>query len=206
MEPPFWIRLLRLTSSLGGFLYFARILVRRAIEILDRVKYFNYHGFMKCEQEVTQKIRSFNRYYTNIIGLLDRHYLDSPFSLTEGRVLYEMYHTEDCTAKKIRANITIDEGYLSRIIDRFIRQGFIKKSPSPDDRRLYIIVLTEKGKREFLKLNDNSDKLICSIIAKLSQTEREELVDMMGRLREMLSKGGVSNPEGIYADTGVTST
>ena len=65
---------------------------------------------MRQKQEQIAKIRSFNRFYTNIIGLLDQHFLDSPFSLTEGRVLYEICNTEDCSAKKIRESIVIDEG------------------------------------------------------------------------------------------------
>jgi hypothetical protein len=90
-------------------------------------------------QEFIEKIRSFNRFFTNIIGLLNRHFLDGPFSLTEGRVLYEIYHTGDCSAKKIRANIVIDEGYLSRIIDtRILRRQINEKENgrqmTPGDR------------------------------------------------------------------------
>src|SRR5919106_2675364 len=104
---------------------------------------------MRQNQESIDRIRSFNRFYTNIIGLLDQHFLDSPFSLTEGRVLYEICNTEDCSAKKIRESIIIDEGYLSRILDDFVKRGLIKKTPSPTDGRLRIIVPTERGKREF---------------------------------------------------------
>ena len=96
---------------------------------------------MTQTQLFIEKIRSFNRFYTNIIGLLDQHFLDTPFSLTEGRVLYEIRHMEECSAKKIRENINIDEGYLSRIIDKFIKKGLITKTPSRDDKRLHIIVL-----------------------------------------------------------------
>ena len=60
---------------------------------------------MTQDQEVIDKIRAFNRFYTNIIGLLDQHFLDSPFSLTEGRVLYEICNTENCSAKKIRDTV-----------------------------------------------------------------------------------------------------
>src|SRR5215510_11861434 len=115
---------------------------------------------MEHDQELIDKIRSFNRFYTNIIGLLDRHFLDTPFSLTEGRVLYEISHAELCTAKKIRSNIDIDEGYLSRIIDKFIQKGLVKKTPTLEDKRLHLILLTERGQREFSKLNDNSNKSI----------------------------------------------
>src|SRR5215510_11983649 len=123
---------------------------------------------MLPDQDLINKIRSFNRFYTNIIGLLNRHFLDTSFSLTEGRVLYEIGHTEGCTAKKIRSNIDIDEGYLSRIIDKFIQKGLVKKTPAQDDRRLHLILLTERGQREFSKLNGNSNKTISQMIEKLS--------------------------------------
>ena len=143
---------------------------------------------MKRDQELIEQIRGFNRFYTNIIGLLDQHLLDSPFSLTEGRVLYEIRHTEDCSAKKIREKIGIDEGYLSRILDIFRKKGLITKAPSSEDRRLHIIKLTEKGRKEFASLNDHSDKLISRIIEKLSEEEREELVSMTERIRHLLSR------------------
>ena len=143
---------------------------------------------MKRDQEVIEQIRSFNRFYTGVIGLLDQHFLDSPFSLTEGRVLYEIRHTEDCSAKKIREKIGIDEGYLSRILDTFRKKGVITKSPSSEDGRLHIINLTEKGRREFASLNDHSNKLISRLIEKLSEEEREELVRMTERIRHLLSR------------------
>jgi len=143
---------------------------------------------MTQTHELIEKVRSFNRFYTNIIGLLDQHFLDTPFSLTEGRVLYEIRHTEECSAKKIRENITIDEGYLSRIIDKFIKNGLITKAPSPKDRRLHIILLTKRGQDEFSKLNENSNRLISQITEKLSENEREELIGMMEGIHELLSR------------------
>lgn len=142
---------------------------------------------MEENQDIIDKVREFNRFYTNVIGLLDRHFLDTPFSLTEGRVLYEISHTELCTAKKIRSNIDIDEGYLSRIIDKFIEKGLVRKTPAAEDRRLHLVVLTEKGKREFSKLNDNSNQQISELLNKLSESERSELVGMMDRIRVLLS-------------------
>jgi DNA-binding MarR family transcriptional regulator len=143
---------------------------------------------MTRDQESIEKIRSFNRFYTNIIGLLDQHFLDTPFSLTEGRVLYEIHHIDESSAKKIRENIDIDEGYLSRIIDKFIKKGLITKNPSPNDRRLHIIVLTKKGQEEFSRMNENSNRLISQITEKLSEQENADLVRMMGRIQELLTK------------------
>jgi DNA-binding MarR family transcriptional regulator len=143
---------------------------------------------MKSNQELIERIRSFNRFYTNIIGLLDQHFLDSPFSLTKGRVLYEICNTEECSAKTIRESIVIDEGYLSRILDSFSKRGLIKKTPSSKDGRLRIIIPTEKGKREFAKLNDNSNLLIAQMIEKLSEEEQADLLSKMEGIRIVLEK------------------
>ncbi len=143
---------------------------------------------MTQTQEFIAKIRNFNRFYTNIIGLLEQRFLDRPYSLTEGRVLYEISHIEECTAKKIRENIVIDEGYLSRIIDKFIQQGLVRKTQSSQDRRLYIIVLTEKGRKEFQKLNKNSNQSISQLIEKLSEQQTAELVGMMERIQKLLER------------------
>lgn len=143
---------------------------------------------MKQKPELIDQIRSFNRFYTNIIGLLDQHFLDSPFSLTEGRVLYEICNTQDCSAKKIRQSMVIDEGYLSRILDNFAKRGLIEKTPSSRDGRLRIIVPTEKGKREFARLNDNSNLLIFQMIEKLSEEEQADLLSKMEGIRTLLEK------------------
>lgn len=139
-------------------------------------------------REIIEKIRSFNRFYTNVIGLLDQHFLDTPFSLTEGRVLYEINTIENCSARRIRENIGIDEGYLSRIIDKFIKQGLVTKAPSAEDRRRHIIVPTQRGRKVFLKLNENQNRLIAQLIEKLSEQEHRELVSMMERIQALLVK------------------
>jgi DNA-binding MarR family transcriptional regulator len=120
--------------------------------------------------------------------LLDQHFLDSPFSLTEGRVLYEICNTEDCSAKKIRENILIDEGYLSRILDNFVKRGLVQKYRSESDGRLWLIVPTEKGKREFTSLNDHSNQLISQMIETLSQAERAKLLSHMEGMRALLEQ------------------
>lgn len=144
---------------------------------------------MQSNPELIHQIRSFNRFYTNVIGLLDQHFLDSPFSLTEGRVLYEICNTGECSAKKIRESIVIDEGYLSRILDSFAKRGLIKKVASAKDGRLRMIVPTEKGKKEFAKINDNSNVLISQLIEKLSEEEREDLLNKMEGIRALLEGG-----------------
>ena len=103
-------------------------------------------------------------------------------------MLYEICSTEECSAKKIRESLVIDEGYLSRILDSFARRGLVEKTRSAKDGRLRIIVPTEKGKREFGHLNENSNLLIAQLIDKLSEAERRELLNNMDRIRVLLEK------------------
>lgn len=103
-------------------------------------------------------------------------------------MLYEICNTEECSAKKIRERIVIDEGYLSRILDSFSKRGLIKKTPSPTDRRLRIILPTEKGKNEFASLNENSNILISQMIEKLSHEEHGKLLNNMEGIRALLEK------------------
>ena len=133
-------------------------------------------------------VRRFSRFYTRELGLLQESLVHTRFSLTEGRVLYEICNTEDCTAKKIRESFVIDEGYLSRILDSFTKRGLIKKTPARNDGRLRIILPTEKGKKEFANLNDNSNKLVSEMIEKLSAEEREDLLNKMEAIRVLLTK------------------
>jgi len=85
--------------------------------------------------------------------------------------------------------IFLDKVQLSRIINKFRKQGLIKKNPSSKDKRLHIILLTKKGQKKFSKLNENSNKLTSQLIKKLSDEERENLVNMMEGIRELLGRG-----------------
>lgn len=133
-----------------------------------------------------EKIRDFTRFYTNVIGVVDSHILESPYSLPEARILYEISHTKNCMAKKIREVIEIDEGYLSRILDRFVKKSLITKSRSKNDERAYILKLTPKGKNEFAKLNSASQQSIRQIISNISEKNRNVMIANMGEIRNIL--------------------
>ena len=91
-------------------------------------------------------VRAFNRFYTRKLGVLDQHFMKSPFSLSEGRVLYELAHREDLAAKEIGIELGLDPGYLSRLIQNFDERGLITRKPLPSDRRQYQLSLTAKGR------------------------------------------------------------
>jgi len=144
---------------------------------------------MSDGQDAVSRIRGFNRFYTAFLGVLDRHFLESPFSLTEVRVLYEICHGSGCLARDIGESLRVDRGYMSRIIDSFIARGLVRKSPSPRDRRQHIITLTPKGRDVFGSLEARSEQSISQAIRALSRDEQIELMRHMERVQVLLTRG-----------------
>ena len=138
---------------------------------------------------VIREIRTFNRYYTNIIGVVDQHILNSAYSLTEVRILFEIYHNLNSSARLIKNFLQVDEGYLSRTLDKLVKQGLILRKQSKNDGRSFILSLTKKGEKEFLTLNERSEAAIELMIKHLSLDELSELVSIICRIQELLKKG-----------------
>ncbi|MGJ4957348.1 helix-turn-helix domain-containing GNAT family N-acetyltransferase [Bradyrhizobium sp. HKCCYLRH2015] len=124
-------------------------------------------------------IRAFNRFYTRKLGALDQHLLDSPFSLAEARVLYELAQYEAISAKEIGLSLGLDAGYLSRIVQSFDEQGLITRTPLPTDRRQQQLGLTAKGRQAYAKLDRSSQKEIAAMLAPLAPSVRDRLVGAM---------------------------
>lgn len=136
-----------------------------------------------------EKIRAFNRFYTHIIGVLDKHILDSDFSLTEARILYEIHHAEiPITARALKDFLRIDEGYMSRSVSRLVKLGLVKKQKNPNDGREYGLHLTEKGNQQFLALSQFSNTSVSQLIQHLDSQQQTELVSLMDRIQILLRK------------------
>src|SRR6266700_2247729 len=143
---------------------------------------------MSRKEQAIASIREFNRFYTNIIGIVNQHILESPYSLSEVRVLYEINYNHNCTAKSIKSILQIDEGYLSRIMEKFVKKILVKKIQSPDDGRVYILSLTAKGKKEFDRLNEAAELSIAEVVNRLPQNDLQDLMHMMTGIRRILSQ------------------
>ena len=90
---------------------------------------------MPSVQDSIDSIRRFNRFYTGQIGLLGKSYLDSPFTLVEVRVLYEVARRDALTAAEIAKALQLDAGYLSRMLLSFQKRGFLARKASKKDAR-----------------------------------------------------------------------
>jgi len=133
-----------------------------------------------------QLVRRFNRFYTKQIGLLREGYLESPFSLTQVRVLYELAHRETPTATELGKELGLDAGYLSRILRSFEKHGLILRTPSKSDGRQTLLALTEAGRRAFAPLQTRSHDQIGAMLGKLSTAEQARLLEAMRAIEQLL--------------------
>ncbi len=133
-----------------------------------------------------ENVRRFNRFYTRQIGVLNGGFLQSSFSLTEVRVLYEIAHRERTAASELIRDLGIDAGYLSRILRAFHRKGLVAKRTSSDDRRQIDLTLTVKGRREFGKLEMRQRVEVARILQPLGPKHRLRLLHAMGSIERLL--------------------
>jgi DNA-binding MarR family transcriptional regulator/N-acetylglutamate synthase-like GNAT family acetyltransferase len=130
-------------------------------------------------------VREFNRFYTNVLGLLREGLLDTPYSLTEARVIFELARADQTEAGQLRRWLDIDAGYLSRILARFEADGVVSRSRSAADARRQVIGLTTAGRAAFATLDALSAGQIRGLLAGLP-AGRASLVSAMASIREIL--------------------
>jgi DNA-binding MarR family transcriptional regulator/GNAT superfamily N-acetyltransferase len=132
-------------------------------------------------------VRRFNRFYTRAIGVLQEGWLNSSFSLTEARVLYELAHREKPTATVVCDSLELDPGYLSRILSAFEKRGLVEKTPSEDDGRQSLLALTDEGRRQFAPLEARTIQQVSGMLSKLSENEQHQLIGAMQTIEELLA-------------------
>jgi DNA-binding MarR family transcriptional regulator/GNAT superfamily N-acetyltransferase len=132
-------------------------------------------------------VRAFNRFYTRRIGVVRDGYLQTRFSLTEARVLYELAHSENLTASQIGAALDLDPGYLSRLLRRFEADGLLSRAPSTTDRRQQTLALTPAGRAAFAPLDERSREQTGAMLGGLPEPAQEAVVDGMRTIARLLS-------------------
>jgi DNA-binding MarR family transcriptional regulator/GNAT superfamily N-acetyltransferase len=131
-------------------------------------------------------VRRFNRFYTQQIGVLDEGVFQSEFSLSEARILYELAHRDDPTATDLARDLSIDPGYVSRILRKFHDRGLIDKRTPESDARQMILRLTPGGRKAFAPLDLRSAEQVGQMLSRLSQAEQDRLLDAMHTIQELL--------------------
>ena len=138
-------------------------------------------------------VRNFNRFYTRKVGLLRESVLQSRFSLSEVRVLYELAHRKTATAAELSRDLGLDPGYLSRILRRFAQQGLMSRRRSTSDGRQTRLTLTPKGGHAFAPLNKRQIDEVTSLLAELSDSDQDRVVAAMRTIETAFAPNGVAD-------------
>jgi DNA-binding MarR family transcriptional regulator/N-acetylglutamate synthase-like GNAT family acetyltransferase len=139
-------------------------------------------------QQRIAAVRRFNRFYTRQIGVLRKTYLDSPYSLGEMRVLYEIAQGEAVTAKEIGRALDLDAGYLSRVLRNFERRGLITRKASEKDARQSNLALTARGRQAFEPAEKRSQRDVADMLGKLAPRDQSHLVSAMQAIENLLGQ------------------
>lgn len=135
------------------------------------------------------EVRHFNRFITRQIGVLHEGLLDSPYTLTEARIIFELAQQRDnLTATDLSQELELDTGYLSRILARLEQQELIERVRSTVDSRQRLLHLTAKGEEAFRLLNNRSRDEVSAMLAKLPEKEQSRLLHAMNLIKRILSE------------------
>ncbi|MCH2393386.1 bifunctional helix-turn-helix transcriptional regulator/GNAT family N-acetyltransferase [Oceanibaculum sp.] len=139
-------------------------------------------------------IRRFSRFYTRRIGVLHEGLLGSPYSLTEGRIIYELAQHAPLTASDLGADLGLDAGYMSRVLKGLEDKGILARRPSPEDARRTLLSLTEEGQAAFAQLNARSHDEIGDLLDTLPEAARQRLVSSLETAETLLSGEALQPP------------
>lgn len=137
-----------------------------------------------------ETLRSFNRFYTRRIGVLQEGLLKTRFTLAQARVLFELGTRRSASASEISDELDLDLGYLSRILQDFSSQGLITRKKSDSDGRRALISLTATGRRQFNAIDQKSRKEVSALLDQLPGTSRDRLLAALRDAQHELSNEG----------------
>lgn len=144
--------------------------------------------------DMVAEVRGFNRFYTEVIGVLQAGLLDTPYSLTEARVLFELGTRSAADVSALRDLLDLDPGYLSRILTRFEADGLIFRERSAEDGRRQVVRLTDAGAQAYGMLDDRSAAEVRTMLAALTEEDRRRLVASMATIRGLLDPDDKPEP------------
>jgi DNA-binding MarR family transcriptional regulator/GNAT superfamily N-acetyltransferase len=149
----------------------------------------SHPAFAEIGDDEIEQIRAFNRFYTNRIGVLDRAFMDTPYTLTEARVLYELAAHGTTSASRLTEELSLDPAYLSRLLKSFTDTGLLETTRDPADGRGRLLQLTLRGRGVATDLAQRSRQRIAALLEPISEANRRDLGVAMASVQTLLSGG-----------------
>ena len=139
----------------------------------------------KLERQIGA-IRGFSRFYTRKLGIIEPKLLDSPWTLQEARIIYEIAERQSCTATDLVGALGLDAGFMSRTLQALQRRQIVARKPSRTDRRVTELALTARGRAAFADLDSRSRGVVATLLARLDASQRTAVVNAMTTIEQTL--------------------
>lgn len=140
--------------------------------------------------DMIDQVRAFNRFYTKQIGLVERSYLGSGLGLSELRVLYDLAQPDPPNARFLASDLGLDEGYLSRMLAKFVQNGWLERRPDPGDARKSLLKLTGDGTVQAALYADQARESLARILADVTAADQVRLTRAMSVIEQVMSGEG----------------
>ena len=149
---------------------------------------------MTTLDDQVRAMRAFNRFYTRQIGVLQEGLLQTPHSLSQARVIFELAQPTPRTASDLARDLSLDAGYLSRLLAGLEQDGLLDKVPDENDKRQRRLHLTEAGQAAYQMLDSRSSQEVAALLSTLHPDTRRELLGAMQQIERILSPAGQEGP------------
>src|SRR5258707_14698703 len=131
-------------------------------------------------------VRGFSRFYTRKLGIIEPKLLDSPWTLQEARIIYEIADRQSCTATNLVRALGLDAGFVSRTLQALQRRQIVARKPSRTDRRVTELALTARGRAAFADLDSRSRGVVATLLDRLDASQRTAVVNAMTTIEQTL--------------------
>ena len=133
-----------------------------------------------------EAVREFNRFYTRRIGVLHEGLLQTKFTVTESRLLWELAHHDGITATALARALDLDTGYLSRLLSGLKNRALVRSTRARADARHQQLSLTAAGRRAFAPLNARSQADVAALLATLTDAQQQLVLRSMASIEQLL--------------------
>jgi DNA-binding MarR family transcriptional regulator/GNAT superfamily N-acetyltransferase len=170
------------------------LLIQSSLDNVDRINILERPDVQIRHEQDVAALRAFNRVYTSRLGLLDAHLDQSPFTLSEARILYELANRTDPTGAEIARALRLDPAQISRTLKRFADRGLVVTRDNPTHGRHQLLSLTNQGRAAFVAAESNTRTAIGALLDGLPPIRRARLLSAAQTITRIFEREATPRP------------
>lgn len=143
-------------------------------------------------EERVASVRAFDRFTTEVIGVLGAAVRDTAYSPSEARTIFELAERGRVEVAGLRRLLGLGAEHFDRTLTRLEADGLVTRAALDPHRD--VIELTPAGREVFATLDGRAATHVRALLAGLSEEEQERLVAAMGTIRRLLGGRAAGTP------------